>query len=687
MLSRIKILLLTGFLCLSLGLQAQQSNDPIIEYILEVIAENQSEDFDYTELVERLNFYRRNPLNLNKASRDELQELVFLNPLQISNLLDHIAVNGKLIDILELQSIDGFDLQTIRTLLNFSSINSPTGFENFNWANLKKEGRSDLIVRYGRILEEQAGFNIPEETARSRYLGTPDRVFTRYRFNYLNNLQFSLNLDKDAGEQFWTTQGRSIGPDFVSASLYVKDVSRFKKIVLGDFSLQFGQGLTLWSGLSFGKGADLFSIAKQDLGLRPYTSINEFSFFRGFATQINFGRFDFTPFISFRRLDAGSSLNAVTNLSEITSLQISGLHRTQNELANKNRISQLVLGGNLQYNYRKLSLGLTAYQSNYSENFAPGNAVYNQFEFTGRRLTNLGAHYNYTLNNIYLFGELAHSVNSGVAFINGAIASLTPQISALVFHRNYQKDYYSYFNQGISEGSLAFNERGFFGGLQYKSGRKYEFNVYTDLFKFPWLRFRVDAPSVGHELFSQFTYSPKRTTKFILRYRIEEKQQNVSGATTPINTLETIRRQNYRFEVQYALNKSFSLRNRAEVTQFKKESTQNTYGLLLYQDVLYNPLSSKLSGNARIAYFNTEGFDTRIYAYENDVLYGFSIPGLQNKGIRFYLNGRYTLKRGVDFWLKYSFTHYTDLETIGSGLDQIDGNLRSEVKVQIRYQF
>jgi hypothetical protein len=687
MLSRIKILLLSGFIFLSLGLQAQQSNDPIIEYILEVIAENQSEDFDYTELVERLNFYRRNPLNLNKASRDELQELVFLNPLQISNLLDHIAVNGKLIDILELQSIDGFDLQTIRTLLNFSSINSPTGFENFSWKNLRKEGRSDLMIRYGRILEEQAGFNISEESGRSRYLGTPDRVFTRYRFNYLNNLQFSLNLDKDAGEQFWTTQGRSIGPDFVSASLYVKDVSRFKKIVLGDFSLQFGQGLTLWSGLSFGKGADLFSIAKQDLGLRPYTSINEFSFFRGFATQINFGRFDFTPFISSRRLDAGSSLNAATNLSEITSLQISGLHRTPNELANKNRIGQLVYGGNLQYNHRKLSLGLTAYQSNYSENFAPGNSVYNQFEFTGRKLTNFGANYSYTVNNIYLFGEFAHSLNSGIAYINGAIASLTPQISALVFHRNYQKDYYSYFNQGISESSLAFNERGFFGGLQFKSGKKYEFNVYTDLFKFPWLRFRVDAPSFGHELFSQFTYTPKRTTKFILRYRIEEKQQNVSGATTAINTLETIRRQNYRFEIQYALNKSFSLRNRVEVSQFKKESTQNTYGLLLYQDVLYNPLSSKWSGNARIAYFNTEGFDTRIYAYENDVLYGFSIPGLQNKGLRFYLNGRYTVKRGVDLWLKYSFTHFTDLETIGSGLDQIDGNLRSEVKAQIRYQF
>src|SRR5690606_21900837 len=116
-------------------------------------------------------------------------------------------------------------------------------------------------------------------------------------------------------------------------------------IVIGDFALQFGQGLTLWSGLSFSKGADVFSVAKQDLGLRPYTSANEYSFFRGISSQINFGRFDFTPFISYRKLDASATINANDEI-EIRSLQQTGLHRTATEIDNKSRVSQLVLGGN-----------------------------------------------------------------------------------------------------------------------------------------------------------------------------------------------------------------------------------------------------------------------------------------------------------------------------------------------------
>lgn len=681
-----KLVLFLFFSISSTTLLAQQGNDAVIENILESIAENQAEDFDYSELIETLNNYRRNPINLNKTSKEQLKELVFLNPIQISNLIDHIENNGRLIDLLELQSIDGYDLETIRKLLNFVSISALSGFENFSFKDLFKNGRNDLMVRYGRIIEGQVGFSTPSDPEKSHYIGSPDRVFTRYRFNFRNNIQFSLNLDKDAGEKLWNTSGNSIGLDFSSASLYVKDLYRFKKIVVGDFALQFGQGLTLWSGLSFGKGADIFSVAKQDLGLRAYTSINEFSFFRGISSQINFGKFDFTPFVSFRRLDAGSTINQETNLDETSSFQISGLHRTQNELSNKNRIEQLVYGGNLQFNHKKISLGLTAYQSNYNQNFAPSTTLYKRFDFVGKDLTNVGLNYSYTKNNFYFFGEAAHSINSGFAYINGTIVSLTPQVSAIVFHRNYQKDYHSFYNQAIGESSVATNEKGFYGGLQYKSGRKYEFSIYADLFKFPWLKYRADAPSYGHEILSQFTYSPNKVTKFIVRYKLEEKQQNAS-TNLMSNFLEHVRRQNYRFEIQYKVNKNFNLRNRAEVVQFKKQSTANSFGFLMYQDIIYSPDNSRLSGNMRFALFETEGFDTRIYAYENDVLYGFSIPGFQNKGVRYYLNARYNVKKGVDLWLKYSFTKYNDVETIGSGLDLIDGNLKSEIKLQLRYQF
>jgi hypothetical protein len=680
---------LIGFIFLMLivvSSHAQQNNDPIIEYILESVADNQSEDFDYTELVEKLNYYRNNKINLNKTNRQQLQELVFLNPIQINALIEHLQINGNLIDVLELQSIMGFDLETIKNLLYFANISAQTGFENFSFKNLFKNGRNDLLIRFNRYLEPQAGYQIPANSNKSRYLGTPDRVFTRYRFSYSNNVQFCLNVEKDPGEQYWNNSNGQTGPDFISASLYIKDVRKFKKIAIGDYALQFGQGLTLWSGLSFGKGADIFTVARQDLGLRAYTSVNEYSYFRGAATQINFGKFDFTPFVSFLKLDAGTALNPITNAQEISSLQQNGLHRTQNELNNKDRIGQLIFGGNLQYNFKKLSIGLTAYQSNYSEDFAANKQLYNKFDFTGKSLTNTGINYSYTLKNTYFFGEFAHSLNYGFAYVNGLITSLSPIVSLVMFHRNYQKNYYSFFNQGIGEGSNAINEKGFYGGLQIKPNRKYELNFYADLFKFPWLRFRVDAPSTGYDFFSQFTYSPSKTTKLTLRYQFQNKEQN-SPFQTNTNVLDLIKQSRYRLDIQYQINKSLTLRNRVEISQYHEETANIKYGFLAYQDINYNPLSSKFSGNMRFALFETDGFDTRIYAYESDVLYGFSIPGFQNKGTRFYANGRYTIKRGVDLWLRYSFTQYNDQNTVGSGLDLIEGNSRSEVKAQIRFQF
>lgn len=629
--------------------------------------------------MERLNHYRKRPLNLNKATQEQLKELIFLNPLQINNLLDHIQTNGKLIDQLELQSIVGFNIETIQLLLLFSSINSNTGLEQLSFSNLLKKGNNDIITRFGRVLENQKGYHNFLDENRSRYLGNPYKLLTRYRFSYEDKILFSLNIDKDAGEKILYKNK----PDFLSASLYLKNISRFKKIVLGDFSLQFGQGLTLWSGLSYGKGADLFSLAKQDLGLKPYTSFNEFSYLRGFATQINFGKLDFTPFVSFKNLDASTDVEREE--IKILSLQQSGLHRTKNELNNKNSVHQFVTGGNLEYKHNRLSIGLNAYHSIYSAYFKSSETPYQYFNFRGKELSNFGLNYNYSIRNIYVFGEIAKSLNYGSAYLNGLMASLSPTLSLVLSHRNYQKNYHSFFNQAISESSQSNNENGFYSGFHYKSGRKYDFSFYTDIFKFPWLKYRIDAPSMGYDIFSQFSYSLNKTTKFIFRYRLKEKQQN-NSENTSFNILEDVVKQNYRLELQYKVHQNFTFKNRAEMVQFKK-SGQQSFGFLAYQDINYHPFNSSFSGSIRYTLFETEDFDTRIYSYENDVLYGYSIPGLQNRGIRFYANGRYTLKKGLDVWLKYSQTKYNNLEEIGSGLELIEGNKKSEIRIQLRYQF
>lgn len=663
--------------------KAQVETDLIIERIIESIADRVTDDFDYTELAERLNFYQKHPININKATKEQLAELIFLTPVQIYALLNHIKENGEILELTELQSIETFDQETIRKLIPFISVKPYNSISGLEYSDLKK-GNHDIMFRYGQLLERQKGYLIPDTSEKNRYLGPPSRILVRYRYNYGMNLSVSMNMEKDAGEQF--VAGRQIiGFDFYSGNIFLRNAGRFAKIAIGDYSLQFGQGLSLWSGLGIGKGAELTNAAKQDMGLRSYTSVNEALFFRGIAATLKLGKLLYTPFISYSDFDARFSLSQ-RNEEEITSFGISGLHRTQTEKANKNSASQLIFGNALQYDGRNLDIGITAYHTMFNHTFEKGKFLYNQFAFSSGKLTNTGLHYSYAYKNSYIFGEASHSLNSGFAFINGILTSLSPDVSSILLYRNYGKNYHSFYNQAFSEGSTAVNEKGFYSGLIIKPFSKTELSAYADIFSFPWMKFRVDAPSKGYEFVSRLLFTSNKKLKLSVQYRIQLKEENDDAEQT-INILQEVERRNYRLELNYKAGENLTFRNRAEVSRYRKGTASAKYGYMVFQDLIYKPVQSDFSGNLRFAIFDTSGFDTRIYAYENDVLYSYSFPAYQNSGLRFYINGRYTLKRGLDIWAKYSITNYTDLDQIGSGLDLIEGSKRSEVKLQLRYQF
>jgi len=648
-----------------------------IRDIIESVAENLPDDYDITELVEVLTRYRKHPINLNNTSAEELKTLVFISPLQISNFFAYTKENGKLLDVHELQSIDGFDVRTVESLIPFVTVKTIAAYESLKLRNLFA-GEHDLMMRFAQTLEKQKGFT---DLPGNRYLGSPERFQTRYRYNYSSIISAALTFDKDAGEKF-------IGKpfDFLSANVALYKLGKVKKLVVGDYTLQFGQGLTLWTGFSFGKGPDVTSVAKKDLGLRPYTSTNEYSFFRGAAATINlYKHFDLTPFVSFRHLDASQKANTAGELVQSTINQ-TGLHRTPTEIKNKNSLTQHVYGLALQYTKNEFGVGVIAYQSQYDNSFVTQTALYDKYSFTGNKLTNLGLFYNYTFKNMYWYGEVGKALNSGLAVINGVLISLSPSVSAAVTYRNYSKSYYNFFNQGVSESTEAVNERGLYAGLNINPNKHWSFSFYGDYFKFPWLKYRVDAPSKGYEILAQAAYMPSKTFKILTRYKREDKQQNTE-LNVPVKFLDDVKKAGYRMELRWQLNKNWTLQNRAEVSQYKKGDAKREFGYMLYQDVDYSPLFAKLTGNVRLAYFHTSSYNSRIYVYEDDVLYSFSFGMYNGKGFRSYLNLKYNLAKKLNIWLRYAVFFYQDTETVGTYLDEIKGNKKSEAKVQLRYQF
>ena len=107
-------------------------------------------------------------------------------------------------------------------------------------------------------------------------------------------------------------------------------------------------------------------------------------------------------------------------------------------------------------------------------------------------------------------------------------------------------------------------------------------------------------------------------------------------------------------------------------------------GSLLLLDMYYHPLSFPVKLTFRYALFHTDDYSSRLYAYENDVLYASSMPAYYGKGFRFYLLAKYSPARWLDAWLRFSMTCYTDRNIISSGPEEIKGNKLPEVKFQIR---
>ncbi|MFN9972935.1 MAG: helix-hairpin-helix domain-containing protein, partial [Phycisphaerae bacterium] len=277
------------------------------------------------------------------------------------------------------------------------------------------------------------------EDGTTPFAGSPDYVYARYRFMFRRSLIAGFTLEKDAGESL------NRGPDFWSGHLFYRDKGLVRAVALGDYQAQFGQGLTLWNGLGFGKSPFVLNIKKNAAGLRPYTSVNESLFMRGAAATFGYRNFELTTMYSRKLLSASQLASADSLVTDdglaVSSINISGLHRTASELANRNSLTEEIIAGNLRFSKGTFAAGATVSRLHYSSPQLPRDDFYRLFRFSGSELINMGLDYQKIWRNISFFGEFARSDNGGMAAINGAVAALHPRISVSVLHRHIGKDY------------------------------------------------------------------------------------------------------------------------------------------------------------------------------------------------------------------------------------------------------
>ncbi len=721
---RVPILIL---LLMVLRMQAQVDGVPkdLIEQRIEAAAEQigGDADVDLTNLFEVLTDRYLDPIDLNHTDAQELNSLLLLTDLQINAIIQHVQRNGRFLSIYELQTVHTMDANTIALIRPFVTVREQPLSTSASLREIFRNGSHEVIVRSTMNVEQRRGFMhrrspfgldhsyrssadptdfddpaVVDSLERNNkvYLGSPYRIYTRYRFRYRHNLSFGITAEKDEGEEFFRgTQPN--GFDFYSAHLFIRDAGRFKAIAVGDYAAQFGQGLTFWNGLAFAaKSSFTMNVKRNAVGLLPYTSVNENLFLRGAAATYEVLRgLEFTGFVSRKNIDANIATQPLaddtlgTLVQEVifSSFQEDGFHRTYNEVAKKGSVQETIYGGHLRYKQRAYSIGLTAAHVAFGADLRRNVRPYNQFEFNGQNNTTMGVDWNVLHRNLNWFGEVSRSANGGLAMNTGVLVALDRRVSMSILYRDYGRDFHGLYSVAFAEGTNPWNERGLYTGIEIRPNRQWQFNAYFDQFRFPWLRYLTDAPSEGNDWLAQLNWRPTRRVELYVRVRHQDRARNTTESVTGIKPVVRMSQINHRFNASYRVSDAVTLRTRVETVDFQRGEAPLQHGFLLYQDIIHRPLMSPVELTLRFALFETDGWDSRLYAYENDLVGMFSIPPHYGRGIRWYGMIRSTPLRRVDVWLRYGAWIYRDQDSVGSGLQEISGNMRSDLRAQVRWRF
>ena len=354
--------------------------------------------YDWEEELQELSALRSHPLNLNTATRKDLERFPFLSDFQVEELQAYIYEHGPMVSIYELQLVKGMDRRTLELLIPFVCIRLGDADKLPRLRDMLKQGRHEVLARF----DTPVGYT--RKGYERNYLGPPVYHSLRYQYALGERVQWGLTAEKDAGEPFFGLHNGQ-GYDHYSVYFYLtNNYRRLRKLVVGSYRLGFGQGLVVNSGFSMGKTFGLSTARHRETGIRKYGSTAESGYFNGVAATVALSRqVAVSAFYSYRRLDA-----AIADDGTITSLPETGLHRTQTEADRKWQAALQVAGGNVGYNRGNLKLGLTGLYYFYDRPYQPNLREYSKYNLQGNRFYNIGLDYSLkVLPFLWLSGEAA----------------------------------------------------------------------------------------------------------------------------------------------------------------------------------------------------------------------------------------------------------------------------------------
>ena len=689
------IILICPFLVFS---QNQITDDIIINQIERMIENDESEDeTDFTELIENYWNICENKIDINNQEElSQLVELHLVNIFLIEIINDYRKNFGDFKFFDELKYVDGIDEMTLNILEPLVCFGRDSPKKKTKIKDVFRFAKHQLQFQIEQNLNKKAGYqdvsdSVLYKNPNKKYLGSPRKLFLRYNFSFRDRIEAGFAMEKDAGEYLFTPKindsikkmlgGKAYSTiDFVSFHLLMNDLKFVNTLALGDYQLSFGQGVTMGSGLAFAGGGG--SLLRKSKKIRASKSANEVRYLRGVATTLNYKRLDLTIFYSNKKVDANISVtDSLGEVIQVSSLQQTGLHRTFGELIDRHALTQKLFGGNISFRSSRFQIGYTIHKTILSCDLIPNPRLYNKFYFRGKSLVNQGVDFYYVTKKAAFYGEAAFSDNGAPAALVGTTVQPAGYIDFTVLYRYYDKKYQNFYSNAFAAGSGTRNEKGLYLSTSITFAPRWNIIATADFPQFDWIKTTAYAPSRMQDYNVQINHQINSKSLFSMQLKYKDKEKNGSAENTYMRHLIHDRKWMLRFHVTFPIGNNFILKNRVEyhINNVENKGVTNSY--LIYQDILYNPENQPFNVAFRYALFDSP--TGAVYAYENDVLNAFAIGGFYHKGMRFYFVAKAKFFKKMSVNAKIGCTIYNNINEISSGLERIEGNSKTDAKLQI----
>ena len=550
--------------------------------------------------------------NINTITESVLEHLLFLKPDQIKAFILYRKNFGDFISLMELQAVPGWDAITIRKILPMITLDTELPLMPAIKQRIK-EGEHRLLYRTGGQSKKITG---NEDTLRNQY-----KQLISYRFNFRDLLRWGITAEKDAGEKSFS--------DHLSLFASISKKGILKNMVLGDYTVNMGQGLIHWQGYALGRSSNMMSAYRQGALFRPHTGTDENRFCRGIAVHLQKNAIELAAFVSNKKIDANIITDTVTNSAWASSMLLSGLHRTKNELMDKKALRTFMAGAHLKVNSKIGKTSLNIVHTAFDHPIKKRDEPYNRFAISGNQWQNASIDHAVSTRMGFLFGEMAMDKKGNKAMIMGLIKSLGPSLDLALLYRNMGVKFRSLASNVFSENQESGNEKGFFFNINYTPSPLHRFEIYADQYQQDWPTFSTPGKKTGNIYSFQYTYRPNKKTELYGRIQADN------------NSLKL------RIHASFMPMPALTCRLRNEMVSIQSFSGKTAQGQLAYFELIYKPPLKPISASFRCSFFDTDGYATRIYAYERDLPAYYAVPPHYGEGTRRYIVIQYKLRKSL----------------------------------------